>query len=158
MDDNKVYCEDCARWYHTTRADQCEVPASGFQLIYPKSSESQEDFNRFLNYMRAIRREDVAVDERAIEFIRNHLSFIHYRDAERTVLYAYPSELNLNNDCYFFKPHSCYYLFGSDSNGLESIPSESHETQTGSSLPVSPTLHNPNLLKRVWGFLRRVFG
>lgn len=100
---DKVYCEDCARWYGTT--DQCEIPSSGIQLFLKDGIESDEAFQCFLNYINATRRDMVEVDETAIKFIRSHMPSIHYCNPYlRDWIYGKPSRLNKNNDCYFFLP------------------------------------------------------
>ena len=88
----KVYCKDCSRFY-ITGANQCEIPDGGLHLI---NNETPEDELFFL-----VAKGDLDMDQ--IRFINKKLKHIHRTVSEPNKIFGKPSELNVENDCIFYK-------------------------------------------------------
>jgi hypothetical protein len=96
---NKKYCKNCTLWY-CTYANQCNIPSSGLELL--NNDESSNNFNIAIG----------KVDSIGVQFIKSHLKYIDYVNENKTLIYGHPSELNKNNDCYFYsKPLSLWQVF-----------------------------------------------
>lgn len=92
----KILCRDCARWYSATKADQCVVPSCDVPSNTFLQSNSQ--------YQQAVHGRLVGpdIDTQGAAFLKSKMRFINY--CGDNMVYGHPSELNVNNDCYFFKP------------------------------------------------------
>lgn len=88
----KVYCRDCIRWYGT-KVDQCDIPSCGIPM--------EDRFSINKDFDKAVNVEAGPVDKEGQEFIKNHIERIH--SCTNKKIYGSPSELNTNNDCYFYK-------------------------------------------------------
>ncbi len=89
---NKVYCSNCIRWYFTG-VDQCEIPSCGIPI--------GDRFNTNKAFGKAVGKKVGKVDKVGQKFIKSHIKYIHsYTDKK---IYGSPSQLNINNDCYFYK-------------------------------------------------------
>lgn len=81
----KVYCKNCLRWY-SAGTDHCGIPDCG---VFEK-----EDFNKAVGKKESF-------DIEGYKFIKSHMPRIYgYAGKE---LFGHPSQLNKNNDCYFYK-------------------------------------------------------
>ena len=89
----KVYCKDCVRWY-STGADQCEIPSCGIP------TKNRFSLNKEFN--KAVGERTGKVDKAGQEFIKSHIERIYSCD-DKKMIYGSPSQLNVNNDCYFYK-------------------------------------------------------
>jgi len=92
----RIHCINCKRWYITTGEDQCDIPDCG---IF-------EDEVNFLNAIGLKSRKDI----NGINFIKNHMDEIYQSD-QLGIIYGKPSELNINNDCYFYLSPLSKFLF-----------------------------------------------
>lgn len=97
----KKYCKNCIRWYHT-RVNQCNIPNCG---IF-----NQEIENKDMSVLEKVTgsKEKLIKDKIDIEgqnFIKSHLGLkkICIRLFNSKEIYGIPTELNKNNDCYFYK-------------------------------------------------------
>ena len=93
------YCKDCVRLYdHFT--DQCEVPACGLDY-------ETDDHDKRLKFAEAaglpIPENFSLVDEEGAAFLKTHLQYLNFC-GHKTKVIGHPTELNVNHDCYFFKP------------------------------------------------------
>jgi hypothetical protein len=92
MNCDKVFCKNCTRFYIATGEDQCEIPSSGMNLLI-SGTEEENNFS--------IAKGEIDLEK--IEFIKSHLTFIHYSNEKHTMIYGKPSKLNKNNNCPFYK-------------------------------------------------------
>lgn len=93
-----VYCKNCIRWY-STKADQCEIPSCD----YFSKNKGNEAFYQAVG----IDNKRNLFEKEGLEFIKSHMRFIHGNERK---IYGKPSELNKNNDCYFYKTLSIKFL------------------------------------------------
>lgn len=98
---SKVYCKNCKRWYGNG-IDQCEIPSCGIQYTR-HGCKSDEEYEAKKAYCKAVGLEH-KIDEKGIEFIVSHLKIIHFTNSKQDMLYGHPSQLNRDNDCYFYLP------------------------------------------------------
>jgi len=98
---HKVYCKNCQRWYGNS-IDQCEIPSCGIQYTR-YGCKSDDEYEAKKAYCKAVGY-DHKIDEKGIEFIVSHLKIIHFANSKQDMLYGHPSQLNRNNDCYFYLP------------------------------------------------------
>lgn len=95
--DNRVYCKNCVRWYanqanYKEDINQCDIPSCGIELLENNSDE------KHLYYI-AIGKIDLI----GIKFIEKYLDHIHFLQ-NRTEIFGKPSQLNQDNNCYFYLP------------------------------------------------------
>lgn len=103
----KVYCTNCKRasFYINDKydaVDLCEIPDCGLPFHNRFEYKIQkEDINFdtargiFTNYTKI-------VDKEGQKFIKRYLSRIKTSSIENGTIEGIPSELNKNNDCYFY--------------------------------------------------------
>jgi hypothetical protein len=94
MKDEKILCKDCTRLY-STGADQCNIP------INPNALNSEE-------YMKAVygMRLPPGItekDKESIDVIKKRQGNIQHSGWRDDHVFGHPSQLNIDNDCRFFK-------------------------------------------------------
>jgi len=99
---NNIQCKNCLRWY-VTGADQCEVPACGIDYCETDTKLLSDYKMRKATGKQKSAKISKKDDIGAI-FIKSHLKYIFFANNTNKLIYASPSELNINNDCYFYKP------------------------------------------------------
>lgn len=103
----KVFCKDCRRWYDSTQPNQCEIPSCG---IFQRDRLEEKIV---LEKVTGVK--DNTFDIEGIEFIEKHSTeepVITSNTNFTNLIYAKPTELNRNNECYFYSPISSFiYLF-----------------------------------------------
>jgi len=93
---DKKYCTNCVRWYGQHKSleliDQCDIPASGYQ--YKDEPREKQNFLAAKGEL----------DWYAYYFINTKLKYVFYTEDinGNKMIYGHPSQLNWNNDCYFY--------------------------------------------------------
>lgn len=101
----KKYCKDCLRYY-CTNANQCNIPNAGFLKCGDiKNNEVIDDimYDDINKKHKAYGLEIKNIDKEKMEFVSSHMSNIFFENAKGSKIYGKPSELNINNDCVFYK-------------------------------------------------------
>jgi len=101
----KVYCKSCKRAdsYLNSNLDLCEIPDCGLPFYNRfEYTVLNNDFNfdkakgSFTDYTKII-------DKEGQKFIKKRLSKIKTNSINKGTINGYPSELNYDNDCYFYQ-------------------------------------------------------
>ncbi len=103
----KVLCMNCVRVYGYERkqyVDQCEIPACGLRKDGIPDNSEYLITNFDIAVTGSPRFQELNYDPHGIDFIKKHLNHICF-DGDYKI-YGHPSQLNINHDCYFFKPES----------------------------------------------------
>ena len=95
-----VYCKNCARLYDNF-TDQCNIPACGLDHAV-NNLEKRSKFAEAAG-LPVVPPNLSVVDEEGAAFLTTHLKHIIF-SRDTTEVFGYPTELNVNHDCYFFKP------------------------------------------------------
>lgn len=107
---DKKYCKNCLRYY-CTDADQCNIPNFAFKQSGRIENGKLIDTSIFDDYYDKKRKatgeniRDIAIkkyDKEKENFILQRQSYI-FLDRKGKNIYGKPSELNINNDCLFYK-------------------------------------------------------
>jgi len=94
----KIFCKNCTRFY-MTEADQCEIPDCGMRKL--------ENFDNNTIRTNNPKQYSIAVgryDQNGIDFLEGKIKFYSYTTSiKKDNIFGHPSDLNKNNDCYFYK-------------------------------------------------------
>lgn len=101
----KVYCKNCKRFniYSDSFFDLCEIPDCGLSF-YNRYEYTDLNHNFYFdqakgNFLLHTR----IIDKDGQKFIKKHLSKVMTMSIDTGTIVGHPSELNCNNDCYFYQ-------------------------------------------------------
>lgn len=101
----KVYCKNCKRFniFSDSFLNLCKIPDCGLPF-YNRYEYTDLDSNFNFDKAKGIfSTYNCTIDKKGQKFIKKHLSKIETNSIEDGTIVGHPSELNYNNNCYFYK-------------------------------------------------------